>query len=296
MPTRIASDDLRARENGKWAVTKLRFLDAFGPPAIDATQRKRRRVFVDLFAGPGLNIDPTSGREFEASSLRVLQMNGIRCPDLAFTDAVLVNLNRLDHRALGKRVDRLVAAGESRIPRERIQALRGNANRILDALLTGFHRLDYLWVFADLEAPRQFPFSTIETLRGRGHKSVDLYALFPLQMGILRLTSYRPAELDQYAPILTAYFGTDEWREIVERRTTSDPDRVNACRRELEDLYIRQLRQHWRFVERVCEVRMTGRRGLYRMLFATDSEAGKNIARWAKRHCATDTDQGVLEL
>jgi len=296
LPTRIASDGLRARENGEWAVTKLQFLDSFGPTAIDATRKKRRRVFVDLFAGPGMSIDPRTGKEFPASSLRVLQMAGVQHPDLAFTDAVLVNLNQLDHRALEARVDRLVASGASRIPRDRISVIRSDANGVLDALLAGFHKLDYLWAFADLEAPRQFPFSTVETLRSRGHESVDLYALFPLQMGILRLTPYRRGELDQYAPILTAFFGTDEWRGIVERRTTSDQERINACRRELEDLYIQQLRRHWNFVERVCEVRMTGRRGLYRMLFATDHEAGRKIAQWAKRHCATDLDQGLLGL
>ena len=68
-------------------------------------------------------------------------------------------------------------------------------------------------------------------------------------------------------------------------------ERIHACRRELEDLYIRQLGLHWRYVDRVCEVRTTGRRGLYRMLFATDHEAGKKIAQWAKRHCAKDSGQ-----
>jgi len=294
MPTRIASDGLRARESGEWAATKLRFLDAFGPPAIDATQRKHRRVFIDLFAGPGLNTDPHTGAEFEASSLRVLQMTGKRRPDLAFTDAVLVNLNWLDHRALETRVDRLVLGRHSRLPRARIRTIRNNANAVLDLLLADYHRLDYLWVFADLEAPRQFPFSSIEAVRGRGHESVDLYVLFPLEMGILRLTPYAPGELDQYAPILTGFFGTDEWRGIVERRTTSGPDRINACRRELEELYIRQLKRHWQFVDRVCEVRMTGRRGLYRMLFATDHEAGQKIAQWAKGQCATDGGQAEL--
>lgn len=221
-------------------------------------------------------------------------MAGVQHPDLAFTDAVLVNLNRLDQEALETRVDRLVASGASRIPRDRVRVLRSDANGILDLLLADNHRLDYLWVFADLEAPRQFPFSSVETLRARGHESIDLYVLFPLEMGILRLTSYQPCELDRYASILTPFFSTDEWRGIVERRMTSGADRINTCRRELEDLYIRQLRKHWRFVERVCEVRMTGRRGLYRMLFATDHEAGQKIAQWAKRHCARDGGQGEL--
>jgi three-Cys-motif partner protein len=157
--------------------------------------------------------------------------------------------------------------------------------------MSRFHPRDYLWVFADLEGPRQFPFASVETLRRRRHESVDLYVLFPLQMGILRLAPYSRTDLDRYAPILTAFFGTDEWRRIIERRRTSDPERIHACRRELENLYIRQLGLHWRYVDRVCEVRTTGRRGLYRMLFATDHKAGKRIAQWAKQECARDSGQ-----
>ena len=112
-------------------------------------------------------------------------------------------------------------------------------------------------------------------------------------MGILRLTSYQPGELNRFASILTPFFGTDAWRGIVERRMTSGTDRVNTCRRELEELYVQQLRRHWQFVERVCEVRTVGRRGLYRMLFATDHEAGRNIAQWAKRYCAPDIRRGT---
>ena len=113
MSTRIASDGLRARENGEWAVTKLRFLDKFGPTAIDATYRKRRRVFIDLFAGPRRNIDPNSGAEFPASSLRVLKMAGVQHPEIAFTDAVLVNLAKLDHQALDARVNQARRPGRA---------------------------------------------------------------------------------------------------------------------------------------------------------------------------------------
>jgi three-Cys-motif partner protein len=218
-------------------------------------------------------------------------MAGASHPSLSFTDAVMVNLNRLDHATLVTRVDRLVVTGQSRISRDHLQLIRGDSNTILESIMSGFHPKDYLWVFADLEAPRQFPFASVQTLRRRGHESVDLYVLFPLQMGILRLAPYSRTDLDRYAPILTGFFGTDEWRRIIDRRRTSDQERIHACRRELEDLYIRQLGLHWRYVDRVCEVRTTGRRGLYRMLFATDHEAGKKIAQWAKRHCAKDSGQ-----
>ena len=49
----LAADGLSARINGEWAEAKLSFLDYYAPVAIDATEQKHRRVYIDLFAGPG---------------------------------------------------------------------------------------------------------------------------------------------------------------------------------------------------------------------------------------------------
>jgi hypothetical protein len=83
-------------------------------------------------------------------------MVGSSHPQLSFTDAVMVNLNRLDHATLATRVDRLLVAGQSRIPRDHLQLIRGDSNTILESIMSGFHPKDYLWVFADLEAPRSW--------------------------------------------------------------------------------------------------------------------------------------------
>jgi hypothetical protein len=75
-------------------------------------------------------------------------MIGAIHPNLSFTDAVLVNVNRLDHRALEARVNWLVATGQSRIPSDRVRILRNDANGVLDIVLANYHQRDYLWVFA----------------------------------------------------------------------------------------------------------------------------------------------------
>lgn len=88
----VASDGLRARVNGPWARRKLEFLTQFGPPALDATVRKRRRIYLDLFAGPGINLtEPQGGEEFPSGALRMLALHGHHAQHPAFTSAYLVN-------------------------------------------------------------------------------------------------------------------------------------------------------------------------------------------------------------
>src|SRR5581483_12516473 len=98
------SDGLRARDNGEWAKKKLSFLDiAFGS-VLAATTTKRDRVYIDLFAGPGMNRVGESGPEFDGSPIRVLGAVGSNRSGTVFTRAIFVNSNREDHRALETRI------------------------------------------------------------------------------------------------------------------------------------------------------------------------------------------------
>lgn len=92
MPPRLsATDGLPMRENGEYAKEKLRFLDYYLPSALTATTAKRHRVYVDLFAGPGINASAAS--EYEGGALRALKASS-RNGAVTFTDAVLVNKDR----------------------------------------------------------------------------------------------------------------------------------------------------------------------------------------------------------
>lgn len=72
----IAPDGLIARVNGPWAKVKLSFLGEYGPVALKATMRKATRVYVDLFAGPGLNslTGTGAGQIIEGSPLRAIEL------------------------------------------------------------------------------------------------------------------------------------------------------------------------------------------------------------------------------
>lgn len=291
----VASDGLPAREAGEWAALKLDFLSWFGPIAIDATALKHRRIYIDLFAGPGINVDKAKpGHEFESGALRVLRMVGQTHPELGFTDFVLVNLDPEDHAALELRIDRLREGGAITVPPDRIVRLHGDANALLPSILGRFPKKDYLLVFADPENPSQWPWVSVAALRAHGHESVDLYSLLPLEMGIRRLLKFNPrdAQRTKYAHILTAFFGCDDWRPIAERRHSEAQSKEML--QALEDLYLRRLRNGlWEHVDRALTIRRAGEAGLYRMVFATDHKAGKKIAGWAKRK-ATERDQPLL--
>jgi three-Cys-motif partner protein len=294
----FARDRIRARDNGAWAQLKLDFLDRFCAVALKATESKRAgRVFLDLFAGPGMNVHASGGhREFEGSTLRALRACS---PDgtCAFTRVIAVNAVGEDHRALEERVERVIASGASRLDRDQVELIHGDSNVLLPAIMDSIDRWAYVFAFADIEAPRQWPWSSVVELRRHGHRSIDLYALFPLDMALMRLVSYKEANTEaarrKYAHILTRFFGTDEWAAIGDRRIT----RAHSpqMRRELEDLYLRHLRSLWEFSGAVVEVRRRGDHHLYKMLFASNHDAGKRIAAWAKG-ATRRTETGGQEL
>lgn len=293
----ISRDDgLRARDNGGWARDKLAFLDDYGPTALDATLIKRERVYIDLFAGPGRNVERGTGEEFEGSPLRVLQMQGRTAARPRFTAAHFVNLDPEDHAALATRVDRLYAAGRGLVPRAHVHVHRGDANHEAPKLIATAHEKAYVFVFADITKPSHWPWRTVERIAALPHGSVELYLLFPLGMAIKRLIGFQNSEhTEKCAASLTRFFGTDEWRPLVAQRVTEHQS--GELGRGLEALYLAQLRRHWKYARAVKDVRYADRKtvggSLYRMLFASNHQAGEKIAEWAKNQVQGGQQMGL---
>ena len=84
-----------------------------------------QRYFVDIFAGPGLNIDTTTGEEFLGSTLRALQITNGASPATRFTHAISCNLDHEDHVALRTRIDRLRASRAIHIPDGPVETIEG---------------------------------------------------------------------------------------------------------------------------------------------------------------------------
>lgn len=287
----IARDGLVARDNGPWGETKLSFLDYYCPSAIQATARKHQRYYIDLFAGPGRNVVRGRGNEFDGSPLRVLRYQSQGRLPLAFTHAVFLNANRKDHEALKERVRRAASDGASRIPKEDIHCVNGDANIEIAGILGRIPREAYLMVFADMEAPSQWPWHSMCALRTLGHRSVDLYTLLPLDMAIVRLISYQRNQRERHATTLDQFFGTGDWRRLADRRLTEG--QAGEMRHGLTELYLNQLRTLWQNAGPMIDVFLRGQQRLYRMLFASDHPAADRIASWIK-HNTIDGAQGSL--
>jgi len=278
------NDGLRVRESGEWAKEKLDFLSHYGPVALTATARMPQRYYVDLFAGPGLNRVRNGTEEFDGSPLRVIELSSDRAPVVHFTEAWLVNRDRRDHSALEHRIQRRIDEHRSHLAVDRIHCIRGDANARVRSILDATNPRSYMLVFADMESPKQCPWSSIASLRThRSHGSVDLYILFPLGMALKRLMSRNNETVLEATPVLDAFFGTDAWRALLALRQIDSQANSEELGRGLLELYIRQLHQHWKHVDVVGTIARGTNHRLYKMLFASNHDAGKRIAAWAKR-------------
>lgn len=278
----LASDGLPARRNGRYAEDKLAFLDRFLPPALNATKTKHRRWYLDLFAGPGMCVDTQdSTHEYLGSPLRALPATAPTDATVHFTNAVFVNLYERDWAALQQRVEHACSQGRSRVRLTGIQNIRGDSNKLLPGIMREIPVLDYVFVFADIEGVRQLPWQTLAELKCHGHVSVDLYLLFPLEMAIKRLISYSAEHTAKYATRLSAFFGDDGWKALANERITDTQS--PRLWKSLEKMYIEKLHGlGWRHVGVQRDIVIRGRRGLYRMLFASNSEVAETLANWER--------------
>jgi three-Cys-motif partner protein len=275
----IASDGLPARRNGPWARDKLSFIDEYLPPALQATKRKRQRFYVDLFSGPGINVDD-DGTECDGAALRALTTHAQAAADVGFTHAVLINLDEVADAALRQRVENHCAGGRCLVPHAKVEFFNEDANKIVHAIMRQVHARAYAFVFADIEKPNQLPFETVRALKMHGHESVDFCVLFPGDMALRRMLPYGRDKLEPNAEALNRFLGTESWMNLWEAR--SSEAQSPALYRNIQNLYMEQLRSlSWKHVVETRYVRRVGKAGLYKLLLASNSDAAKSLAQWS---------------
>ncbi len=280
----------RSRQNGEYAKHKLTFFDRYLPPAFVATSRKLTRHYVDLFAGPGVWRDP-GGHHHLGSPLKALSISADVGTGKGFTEAFLVNRDPKGHAALSVRIDNMVARGLTNLPRESIHLLGTDANEEIPTILEQIHRKSWVFVYADIEKPAQWPWTSVEALRAHAHESIDLYLLLPLEMGINRIVGYDV----QHRDAVTCFYGSDEWRSLATNRLTSAQGR--SFRWEMELLYADRLRAvGWCHVRRQRNVAVQGKRYLYRMLFATNHPVAQALSDWEAVDGGDERQRGQLIL
>jgi three-Cys-motif partner protein len=283
----MGDDGIRARRSGDWAKVKLSYLNDFIPPALQATGKSRypklQRWYVDLFAGPGRNVDRRTGENFPGSFIRAVPLSAQSDQRIHFTHAVAVNKDPDDHAALVERVRRLRSDHGCPIPEGNTRVRNDDTNRVISDILGEIDQRAYALVVADITRPSHWPWSSVMTLRSQGPASLDFYMLFPEHTAINRMMlAWKREAVAPNASALTRFFGTTAWEQILDRPRT---DATSAEAREAAlGLYVRQLKSEARF-KHAFVVRNVSRNGtipMYRMIFATNSDVAAKIGEWSK--------------
>jgi three-Cys-motif partner protein len=283
-PDVLGSDGLVARDSGHWAKAKLEFLDLYLPSALTALENKvAGRHYIDLFAGPGMNVGRDDGENFVGSPLRALKAASKSKTGRGFTHAVFVNKDPRHAEALQRRIDVLYQRGQAAISRANVRNLCEDANVVLPELLGSIPANDYVFVFADIQSPSHWPWSSVAALR-LAHQKVDFCVLFPVDMGLKRLAPYDPQERARWVRILDSFFGSNEWARLVDELRITDAQ-SGRLREAFLKLYLEGLQSLWGTGSAfsIGALRRRGNHMLYELLFASRAALAHRIARSAAK-------------
>jgi three-Cys-motif partner protein len=201
-------DGLPARESGEWVKEKLyyvkRYIDAF---EIAMRGRSwRRRIFIDLFSGPGKCVVRDTNEFLLGSPLLALQTQ------YPFTDYYFIDLEQSNIDSLAYRVS------ESSIPKDHVHYFMGNANSKVKDVFMEIAECDKEFIrgvlpclnlaFLDPEG-LELEWKTIETLAHLNR--MDLIIHYS-QNGLTRnLDKCYSSEKDT---VVDSFFGDRKWRDV----------------------------------------------------------------------------------
>lgn len=241
------------REVGSWTQDKLKILRQYLPVYLLATTKALERIYIDAFAGPGLNRVRAGNLTIDGSPLIAL-------------DARARNRTRFDRLFFIER-DPAVAAElrgvlNTRDKTQRASVIDGDVNKELPRLITKLPRRSPTFVFVDPEGIEP-QWTTIEAI---APWRTELLINFPLGMSINR---------NPDSAKVTAYFGTDQWREVW---NSTRPKRSSALLR----LYKERLRRlGYRYTtEDDRLIKTSGGRRLYYLVFVSKVLPAKKIMTW----------------
>lgn len=258
-------DGHSAREAPQWSEEKLMILDGYlggGPDRrggfAQACSRSRTGWYsLDLFAGTGLNWSQTRG-EFINGSPRIALEAGP-------PSARKVIAAERDERCFAALKTRTAEYGD------RVALFNGDANESIAEMLDLVPTNAPAFAFLDPEGS-ELDWATVEAIAshktGRSNK-IEQLALFPSDMGIVRLIPAYPEKVDRI-------FGHGRWRRIAERR-----DRDSITPEQARTLYVKLYAEGFAGLGyEVClDRQITKATGhpMYFLLFATDHPAGRKI-------------------
>jgi three-Cys-motif partner protein len=176
-----------------------------------------RRVYVDLFAGPGRVYFKETGAIHSGSPLLALDV-----PD-PFSKYIFCDKSRRNIKVLEQRVRALGSFD--------VEYLCGDANELIVEVLQIIPSDALVFAFLDPHKTAQLPFRTVEALARR--ERTDLLVNLPIGMDLIRrLDEWRKPD----ARAIETWAGDPDWREAWERKPLHQDDHVF-----LANLYARSM-------------------------------------------------------
>jgi three-Cys-motif partner protein len=253
--TVAASDQLPARPSGPWIDTKHRLLTYYANLFATGMRNKwEKRVYLELFSGPGKCLIRNTGKEDLGSPLKVIGHD--------FTHFIFTEMSVPASKALATRLEAFPNA-------EKAEIWCGDCAEAIQKMHVPSGALTF--AFIDPTGIGHAPFALIETLQRKTR--CDLLINIQHAMGIkMNIHQYTPNADD--ASALTKFLGHDGWKKLS--RHNAKEFFVAVL-----DLYKQQLdKLGYKFTGR--EVLISNRQGigLYLLLFASRHPRGKEF--WEK--------------
>jgi three-Cys-motif partner protein len=269
-----------ARHGGAQTRTKLSIVRDYLPAFTAVTSKARDRIYLDAFAGSGRGLDPRTGDEYDGSAALSLKV------EPRFTEVHFVEKDAARAAEL-----RTLAAAHPNA-----HVLVEDANIAIPRLIETLNRHAPTLAFLDPEGT-ELHWATVEALarhKAPGRTKIELLILFPLQMAVLRLLNFKGEEIPlAHRKRLDAMLGAESpWREIVTLRLTGviGPEETEQA---FLNAYCDGLHKRLGY-KHVLHRAVANEHGrdLYYLVFASDSDVGRRIARWD--FASTHTEQASL--
>ncbi len=256
-----ASDGLPARPVKSWAQEKLFYIERYVDIFTTAMKtRWPRRVYIDLFAGPGRSVVEDSGEEIDGSPLLALNAH-YPFTDLYLNDQDSEAISALRRRASGFPSANLV-----------IRNLDCNEAAVdaIDAL--SLNKRDTLGLAVIDPTAFQISFEALETMtRGR---RIDL--IITVMTGFLKRFIDHPS----YQRPLDQFFGSPDWRTLMDLRAAGEKVTFRA----LLDSYEDKLRTlGYMYVDDDIRILNSRESTIYHLVFASKHPRGAEFFKKISR-------------
>jgi three-Cys-motif partner protein len=243
------------RKGHVWTADKLEFLENYIPAFKKATQKAFNTHYVDGFAGPGVNI--IEGQERQGSPLIALNT------EPAFTKYFFVEKDRQAFVALEQRVKAHKNISLATIFGE-------DFNIIAPEILARIPDLSPTLFFLDPEG-LELEWSTMELISRR--TKADLFLLIS-GSGVIR-NAQKPSNHES----ITGFYGTDAWKEILEKLEKGEYPTDTRQFEAFTDFYVERLNQiGFTNAQRFLIARNSKNVALHALVFAIKSDKGESVA------------------